>query len=595
MKKIRSIFNIFAVFLVMIIAGFAILYIYSTSSLKESLMQAAKIQMEYSKMLLGQKIKEIEIEADGILNSDDLKTLHLTLIEEYDAYRYVTDVNQMKEYLRRRQKSNVGMAQFILYWPRSQRIITTTALSAVKDVMLEPVEDNQWFIYENEVYFARQYVTDWDDTDDEPYLIIRMERDYLYKLKTMASGMEGGGTMLLYSQNKSLFSGSETEKELLRSMSERGGVNPADRNPADRNLAGERLEGGYRSNGFTSGESASYQYIGKGKYQIVSSGALKNGLELVSYYPLKEMMRPVSNINRITGSLLVVLLMIGLIFMLLYYNNILLQLRILTGKLKQVEGGNFTAQIMVLPNNEFGYVFRQFNRMVTRISQLIESTLKEQQLRNQAELRQLQLQIHPHFLYNSLSYIVTVADQPEAVTEMAVHLSSYYRYCTKNKTITTIGEEISYAKAYLAITAMRKDLEYTIEASKDLYNKNIIPLILQPIIENAIEHAIEERENARHIYVKVYELGSGALRFEVSDDGDGMTEEEIDALFKRLSKKERDEEESVGLWNVNQRLVNYYDESAGLRFGKSIWGGLMVSFTIYVLPEEMENDGINRR
>lgn len=553
-------------------------------------MQAAKIQMEYSKTLLGQKIKEIEIEADGILNSDDLKTLHLTLIEEYDAYRYVTDVNQMKEYLRRRQKSNVGMAQFILYWPRSQRIITTTALSAVKDVMLEPVEDNQWFIYENEVYFARQYVTDWDDTDDEPYLIIRMERDYLYKLKTMASGMEGGGTMLLYSQNKSLFSGSETEKELLRSMSERGGGNPA-----DRNLAGERLEGGYRSNGFTSGESASYQSIGKGKYQIVSSGALKNGLELVSYYPLKEMMRPVSNINRITGSLLVVLLMIGLIFMLLYYNNILLQLRILTGKLKQVEGGNFTAQIMVLPNNEFGYVFRQFNRMVTRISQLIESTLKEQQLRNQAELRQLQLQIHPHFLYNSLSYIVTVADQPEAVTEMAVHLSSYYRYCTKNKTITTIGEEISYAKAYLAITAMRKDLEYTIEASKDLYNKNIIPLILQPIIENAIEHAIEERENARHIYVKVYELGSGALRFEVSDDGDGMTEEEIDALFKRLSKKERDEEESVGLWNVNQRLVNYYDESAGLRFGKSIWGGLMVSFTIYVLPEEMENDGINRR
>ncbi|WOO37953.1 histidine kinase [Anaerocolumna sp. AGMB13020] len=590
MKKIRSIFNIFAVFLVMIIAGFAILYIYSTSSLKESLMQAAKIQMEYSKMLLGQKIKEIEIEADGILNSDDLKTLHLTLIEEYDAYRYVTDVNQMKEYLKGRQKSNVGMAQFILYWPKAQRIITTTALSGVKDVMLEPVEDNQWFIYENEVYFVRKYVTDWDDTDDEPYLIIRMERDYLYKLKTMASGMKGGGTMLLYSQKKSLFSGSETEKELLRSMGEAG-----EGNSVVQNLPGENLKGGYTKSGSTSGESASYLSISKGKYQLVSSGALKNGLELVSYYPLKEMMRPVSNINRITGSLLVVLLLIGLIFMLLYYNNILLQLRILTGKLKQVEGGNFTAQIMALPNNEFGYVFRQFNRMVTRISQLIESTLKEQQLRNQAELRQLQLQIHPHFLYNSLSYIVTVADQPEAVTEMAVHLSSYYRYCTKNKTITTIGEEVSYAKAYLAITAMRKDLEYSIEVSKDLYDKRIIPLILQPIIENAIEHAIEERENARHIYVKVYELGSGALCFEVSDDGDGMTEEEIDALFKRLSKKEREEEESVGLWNVNQRLINYYDESAGLRFGKSIWGGLMVSFTIDVLPKEMENDGINRR
>ncbi len=569
MKKIKSIFNIFVIFLVIIIAGFAILYLYSTSSLKESLIQASKIQMEYSKTLLGQKIKEIEIEADGILNSDDLKTLHLTLMDQYDAYRYVTDVNQMKEYLRRRQKSNVGMAQFILYWPKSRRVITTATRDTVKDAMLESVGDNQWFVYENEVYFARKYVTDWDETDDEPYLIIRMDRDYLYKIKTMASGMDKGGTMLLYSQDKSLFSGSETEKELLYSIGEEKG----------RNSAGK--------------DSASELSVGRVKYQIIRSGAVKNGLELVSYYPLKAMMRPVTNITRITGGLLSVLLLIGLVFMLLYYSNILLQLRILTGKLKQVEGGDFAAQITELPNNEFAYVFGQFNRMVTRISQLIESTLKEQQLRNQAELRQLQLQINPHFLYNSLSYIVTVASQPEAVTEMAVHLSNYYRYCTKNKSIATIDEEISYAKAYLAITAMRKDIEYTIEASKDLYNRKIIPLILQPIIENAIEHAIEERENAKHIYVKVYELGNGALRFEVSDDGDGMTEEELGVLIARLYKKEREEDESVGLWNVNQRLINYYDESAGLRFGKSIWGGLMVSFTI--LPEGVENEGINRR
>lgn len=569
MKKIRSIFNIFIMFLVIIIAGFLILYLYSTSSLKESLMQASKIQMEYSKTLLGQKIKEIEIEADGILNSDDLKTLHLTLMEEYDAYRYVTDVNQMKEYLRWRQKSNVGMAQFILYWPESRRVITTATLDTVKDAMLELVGDNQWFIYGNEVYFARQYVTDWDDTDDEPYLIIRMERDYLYKLKTMASGMDRGGTMLLYSQNKRLFSGSETEKELIRSMGEgRGG-------------------------GSAGGEFAYELSIGRERYQIIRSGAVKNGLELVSYYPLKTMMRPVTNITRITGGLLTLLLLIGLIFMILYYSNIFLQLRILTGKLKQVEGGDFTAQITELPNNEFAYVFGQFNRMVARIGQLIESSLKEQRLRNQAELRQLQLQINPHFLYNSLSYIVTVANQPEAVTEMAVHLSNYYRHCTKNKSITTIAEEISYAKAYLAVTAMRKDIEYTIEASKDLYGRKIIPLILQPVIENAIEHAIEERENARHIYVKVYEPGSGILRFEVSDDGNGMTEKEIGALMARISRKKREEEESIGLWNVNQRLINYYDESAGLRFGKSIWGGLMVSFTI--LPEGMENEGINRR
>ena len=560
MKKIKSIFDIFVIFLVVIIASFATLYLYSTSSLEKSLLQASEIQMEYSKTLLEQKIEEIELEADGILNSEEFRELHLTLMGQNDDYRYVTDNNQEKENLRRRQKSNVGMAQFILYWPKSGRIVTTTMRDAITDAILESVRDNQWFIYENEVYFTRRYVTDWDDTDDEPYLAIQMDRDYLYRIKTMASGMDWGGTVLLASQNKSLFSVSGIEEELIRSMGEG-----------------------------TGGESAEELSVSQGKYQIIRSGAVKNGLELVSYYPLKIMMRPVTNITWITGGGLIVLFLIGLVFMILYYRNILLQLRILTGKLKQVESGDFTAQITELPNNEFAYVFGQFNRMVTRIIQLIEATLKKQQLLNQAELRQLQLQINPHFLYNSLSYIVTVADQPKAVTRMAVHMSNYYRYCTRKKSTATIDEEVSYVKAYLAIMAMRKNIEYTIEVSEELGSGKIIPLIIQPIVENAVK----ERENAKQIDVKIYELGNGAVRFDVSDDGDGMTEAEIGTLMTRLSRKEREEDDSVGLWNVNQRLINYYDESAGLRFGKSIWGGLLVYFT--VSPEGMKNESFNHR
>ena len=81
------------------------------------------------------------------------------------------------------------------------------------------------------------------------------------------------------------------------------------------------------------------------------------------------------------------------------------------------------------------------------------------------------------------------------------------------------------------------------------------------------------------------------MRFEISDDGDGMSEKEIELLLENLHKKNRDEEESVGLWNVNQRLINYYDSSAGLRFGRSIWGGLLVSFTI--LPKRTENEAVD--
>lgn len=552
MKKIKSIYFIFLFFWVMILTSFFILYRYSAESLKSSLKSIARIQMEHAGVLLEQKIKEIEIEADGILNSGDLKDLQLVLDGKYDSYKFVMSVIGMKEYLGSRQKSTEGMAEFILHWPKSGRIVTTINISAVDKDMLLLEEDNRWFIWKNEVYFSRLYKTDWDRWDDEPYLLIRMDRDYLYKIKNMAFGMGSGGTLLLQPDAKSLFPVTEAERAMLAELAKQDG---GDMKELELEALGER-------------------------YQIVQARALKNGLKTVSYYPVVEMMSPVGKITRVTGVLFLGMIAVGLIFMVLYYSNILLQLKIITENLKRMEGGDLTAKIAELPDNEFSYVFEQFNRMTARIRQLIESMMTEQQLRNQAELRQLQLQINPHFLYNSLSYIVTVADRPAAVIEMAVHLSRYYRYCTENKSVTTIGEEVSYARAYLSIMAMRKNLEYTINVSDELANTPIIPLILQPVIENAIEHAIEERENAKHIFVKACHVAGGGIRFEISDDGDGMTDAEIQKLVERIGKKEREEGSSVGLWNVNQRLVNYYDESAGLEFGKSVWGGLLVSFTI---------------
>lgn len=81
--------------------------------------------------------------------------------------------------------------------------------------------------------------------------------------------------------------------------------------------------------------------------------------------------------------------------------------------------------------------------MVRRTHELLEATVKEQELRNEAEMRQLQLQINPHFLYNSLSFIVTAADNPDAVTEMAVHLSQYYRYCTRKSQLRRFRRKLT--------------------------------------------------------------------------------------------------------------------------------------------------------
>ena len=577
MKRINSIYRIFIFFLAIIVGSFLILYWYSSTNLKISLQRVAKIQMEYSFDQLEQKVKESELEASAVLASEEMKLLQVAIVDEEDIYSYVMKVKTLQQIFREKQKTNSGMAEFALYWPRAQKMVSSLSIYGSTGIkgkkVLNNLKDDKWIISENEIYFCKKYETKWAENDDEPYLIIRMERDWLYRIKNMASGFDGGGTLCLYGDEESLFAVDSEGEQIQDKMKE------LDVEPGMQELR-----------------------IGKGRYQVVTSGIAENGLSLVTYYPLSKMLLPVNNMTYITGGLLLVALFIGALYLKMYNRNILLQLNMLTYKLKRVEDGDLTTQITELPNNEFYYVFDQFNRMIVRMNELFDETLKEQELRMQAELEQLQLQINPHFLYNSLSYIVTVAEEPDAVRSMAVHLSRYYRYCTQKKMITTIKEEVSYAKSYLEIMAMRKRIGYTINMPREIGELPIIPLILEPLIENAIEHGLEGCESAKQIEIEIGWTLSKAVTFAISDDGEGMTKEQIAVLKERISRKERREEESVGLWNVNQRLVNYYSKSAALGFRRSRWGGLTVYFTIRperkaeIAEGEIENNaGINRR
>lgn len=577
MKRINSIYRIFVLFLIIIVGSFLILYWYSSANLKVSLQRVAKIQMEYSFDQLDQKVKEIELEASAVIASEDMKLLQVAIVDQEDIYSYVMKVKTMQQIFQEKQKTNSGMAEFALYWPKTQKMVSSSSIygsTGIKEKkVLNNLKDGKWIISENEIYFCKKYETKWAEDDDEPYLIIRMERDWLYRIKNMASGFDGGGTLCLYDDKQSLFSVNSESAQIQGKMKE------LDNEPGMHELS-----------------------IENGRYQVVTSDIAKNGLTLVTYYPLSKMLLPVNNITYITGAVLSVALLLGALYLLMYNRNILMQLNMLTYKLKRVEDGDWTTQITQLPDNEFYYVFDQFNHMIIHMNELFNETLKEQELRMQAELEQLQLQINPHFLYNSLSYIVTVAEEPDAVRGMAVHLSRYYRYCTKKKMITTIKEEVSYARSYLEIMAMRKRIRYNIDMPQDIGELPIIPLILEPLIENAIEHGLEGCESAKQIEIVIRWTSDQDVSFSISDDGEGMTKEQIAVLRERISRKERKEEESVGLWNVNQRLINYYSKSAELGFKRSRWGGLTVYFTIRperkaeIAEGKIENNaGINCR
>lgn len=376
MKRVRSIFGIFTVFLLIILASFLLLSWQSTANLKASLIQTAQLQTKYAATLLEQKGKEIEIEADGILYGENMQNLYAA-IENNDVYEYVQQINKMKSFFQERQGRTVGMSGMTLYWPKSGREISTLRQGYFEDSFWENNKESQWkSANKQEIFYMRRRTVEWRGEDQEVWLVLRMDQDFLYEIKEMAAGMDQGGSILMFG----------------------GEINVLSQKSVEQNIAGIIRQ---------SNEKVCEVRVGKQKYQIVRSDETKNGMQLVSYYPTRQMMRQVRNIMTISGIMLGAILIFGMIYISLFVKNILMQMNLLTEKLKQVEVGDLTVQIYKMPKNEFAYVFRQFNHMVRRTHELLEATVKEQELRNEAEMRQLQLQINPHFLYNSLSFIVT--------------------------------------------------------------------------------------------------------------------------------------------------------------------------------------------
>ena len=157
MKRVRSIFGIFTVFLLIILASFLLLSWQSTANLKASLIQTAQLQTKYAATLLEQKGKEIEIEADGILYGENMQNLYAA-IENNDVYEYVQQINKMKSFFQERQGRTVGMSGMTLYWPKSGREISTLRQGYFEDSFWENNKESQWKSANKQEIFYMQHI-----------------------------------------------------------------------------------------------------------------------------------------------------------------------------------------------------------------------------------------------------------------------------------------------------------------------------------------------------------------------------------------------------------------------------------------------------
>lgn len=258
----------------------------------------------------------------------------------------------------------------------------------------------------------------------------------------------------------------------------------------------------------------------------------------------------------------------------------------------EVAKGNFTVQVHVESGDEIETLAESFNSMVGEISDLVEDIKVEQNNLRATELKLLQSQINPHFLYNTLDTIIWLAEdnQKEQVTSMVSSLSAFFRTTlSKGKDYITIKEEESHITSYLEIQQIRyRDiLSYEIQFDDEILNDMILKLTLQPIIENALYHGIKYKRGLGKIMV-TGKRENNTIVFQVKDDGIGMHQDTLERLRRIVEGEEKDDSQNgFGMANVQQRILLNYGPKYGIHIDSSYGEGTIVTVKIpCVLPKE---------
>lgn len=319
-----------------------------------------------------------------------------------------------------------------------------------------------------------------------------------------------------------------------------------------------------------------------GTLTLVSfSTSKETGWKIVGAVPFHEVSTKIRSIN--LG--IFIFCLIGIIFILLfskYISQIITRpLFRLHKSMERVEKGDFTSLVPMDRGDELGDLSRRYNQMLERLEQLKEEIYigrlretKLQLLNRESELLALQMQINPHFLYNTLNTMKCIGEVYEVkeVFEMSDSLSTMFKYSISGESQKQIYEEIDHVKAYLNIIKIRFPDSVTchINIPENLREIPILKLILQPIVENAIEHGLLPKEGEGNIWISG-QVHEGYLILKVEDNGVGMPHDRLIQVRKYLEnsvKKGVNNKEllsnHIGLNNVNQRLYYNYGSEGKL-------------------------------
>lgn len=320
-----------------------------------------------------------------------------------------------------------------------------------------------------------------------------------------------------------------------------------------------------------------------GEKRLITIKTVNNiGWKIIGVSYMDEIVTTRKEIGQFISWLLIFVIVFVLFISAFMSARISMPIKRLERSMRKVEQGDFNIHLEVQGEDEVGRLSRRFNFMVARIRELMDQIIYEQEAKRKGELEVLQAQINPHFLYNTLNSVVRMAGsgKSEEVITMITSLSKFFRISlSKGKHIIPVQDELEHVRHYLIIQKMRykRKFDFVIEAEDEVLAVPTLKLILQPIVENAIYHAMEVMVDEGLIEITAKREGS-RVRLQVRDNGPGIPPDKLERLLSGDVKS--DDGSGVGVKNVHERIRLHCGESYGLEIESKLEVGTTVTLWI---------------
>ena len=396
------------------------------------------------------------------------------------------------------------------------------------------------------------------------YIRFGLKRNYIEKMaKNINFGSDGG--VVIFDENLSKISGIAHDSVLSKLLREKPSI-------------------------------GNFSYSeGKNEYTAVHIHSDSTGWTTVGVIPLRYINKDLAGIQYLTVIIIVLTIIIGVTVSVIIAQSLILPLENTVNALEKFSRGDFAVRLKENRCDEIGKLNRIFNKAIKEINELMQKVTQSEILNKEMEFKTLQSQMNPHFLYNTLDTINWLAfkEKQTEICNLVAAISSLIRASISNKkSIITIEQELDYVKNYIYIQHIRYkdrfDIIYDIDES--LLKQAVPKLIIQPIVENAIIHGIENSKNKNLLYISI-KRENECIVIIVKDTGIGMTDEKVSELLKEPLNAEGDEQKAhtnLGLYAVHKRIQLMYGDLYGLTVQSQAGEGTTVTLHIpFTKKQEM--------